>query len=188
VKGRKPKSIMIAAQSQGLAAMHSSPAASSAPLNKLLARVDQIVHWPGQAGYVPPKPPPPLTPQQQAQFEAGKVVFTAVCAQCHQPTGLGKEGTAPPLVGSEWVLGPERRVARIVVYGLRGPVSVGGKSYSYDMPALGSLSDDQIAAVLTYVRRSWDHEASPVDVQTVREVRAEGRGMPWTERELLRTR
>jgi mono/diheme cytochrome c family protein len=55
------------------------------------------------------------------------------------------------------------------------------------MPGLGVLTDDEIAAVLTYVRREWDHDADPVDPKTVTEVRAEvgNRLRPWSERELL---
>jgi mono/diheme cytochrome c family protein len=56
------------------------------------------------------------------------------------------------------------------------------------MPPLGSvLTDEQIAAVLTYLRREWGHTASPVDVRTVTETRAltTGRSRPWTDAELL---
>jgi mono/diheme cytochrome c family protein len=54
------------------------------------------------------------------------------------------------------------------------------------MPAAGFLSDEQIAGVLTYVRREWDHEASPVSVDLVKKIRAEhkGRTDAWTEPEL----
>jgi mono/diheme cytochrome c family protein len=54
------------------------------------------------------------------------------------------------------------------------------------MPAAGFLTDEQIAGVLTYVRREWDHEADPVSVDLVKKVRAEhkGRTDAWTEPEL----
>jgi mono/diheme cytochrome c family protein len=60
-------------------------------------------------------------------------------------------------------------------------------AYSYDMPAAGFLSDEQIAGVLTYVRREWDHEASPIAVELVKQIRAEtkGRTDAWTEPELM---
>jgi mono/diheme cytochrome c family protein len=55
------------------------------------------------------------------------------------------------------------------------------------MPMIAKLSDQEIAAALTYVRREWDHDADPVDPKTVTEVRAEvgNRLRPWSERELL---
>src|SRR5207244_1969728 len=101
--------------------------------------------------------PTPLTPPQQARFEAGRAIYAATCIQCHKPTGLGQEGLAPPLLDSEWPLGPEGRPIRIVLHGLQGPVTVGGRAFNLEMPGLGKLKDDEIAAVLTYVRREWDH-------------------------------
>jgi mono/diheme cytochrome c family protein len=54
-----------------------------------------------------------------------------------------------------------------------------------DMPSLPTLNDDDVAAVLTFVRRSWDHGAAPVEPELVANVRATARPTPWTERELL---
>ena len=72
------------------------------------------------------------------------------------------------------------------MHGLRGPIKVKGNNYSYDMPAAGFLSDEQIAGVLTYIRREWDHEAAPVTLDLVQKIRAEtkGRTDAWTEAEL----
>ena len=55
------------------------------------------------------------------------------------------------------------------------------------MPGLGTLTDDEIANVLTYVRREWDHAAAPIDPETVGRIRSElrGRSEAWTEQELL---
>ena len=54
------------------------------------------------------------------------------------------------------------------------------------MPPLQMLTDDQVASVLTFVRRSWGHKASAVSPVLVREVRgaSTGRTRPWTEAEL----
>jgi mono/diheme cytochrome c family protein len=112
-----------------------------------------------------------------------------ICAQCHKPTGLGQEGLAPPLLDSEWVLGPHERIVRIVLNGVQGPVNVNGRTYHLEMPSLSALGDDDIASVLTYVRRAWDHDASPVDPASVKKIRqANTRKMPWTERELLKVK
>jgi mono/diheme cytochrome c family protein len=56
------------------------------------------------------------------------------------------------------------------------------------MPSIGSvLTDEQIAGVLTYVRREWGQTGSPVDAATVKAVRGvtAGRTRPWTNDELL---
>jgi glucose/arabinose dehydrogenase/mono/diheme cytochrome c family protein len=129
---------------------------------------------------------PPLSPADQKRFESGKAVYELTCMACHQPHGLGQEGLAPPLAGSEWVAGSEQRMVRIVLQGLRGPIKVKGRKYELDMPALGALPDEQIADALTYVRREWGHGFAPVTVETVKQVRAATaqREDAWTEPEL----
>jgi mono/diheme cytochrome c family protein len=84
----------------------------------------------------------------------GQAIFEKTCAACHQRDGLGKEGVAPPLVGSEWVLEPGgQRLARIVLNGLSGPVSVQGRVWNLAMPPWReNLDDDAIAVTLNYVR------------------------------------
>jgi mono/diheme cytochrome c family protein len=107
----------------------------------------------------------------------GKAVFEATCALCHNADGAGKPGQAPPLAGSDWVnaKGPNR-VIHIVLLGLNGPIEVSGKSYVFSSgmtPFGGALPDDDIAAVLSYVRQAWGNQAPPVTVEQVKAVRAE---------------
>jgi mono/diheme cytochrome c family protein/glucose/arabinose dehydrogenase len=182
---RMPRRILLASQPTQLLDVQQS---ARGKLKEDLKDLQKLVHWPGQPGYTPPPPPPPLTPDQQARYEHGKQVYARTCIACHKADGFGQEGTAPPLVDSEWVLGPPGRIARIVLNGLTGPVTVEGKTYALDMPSLGSLSDDDIASVLTYVRREWEHGASPVDPSEVARIRATTRPIAWTERELLQVR
>jgi mono/diheme cytochrome c family protein len=139
----------------------------------VLARIE----WPGKVSATPAAAP--LTPAEQQRFEDGRKIYQTLCAACHQPDGRGQERVAPSLVGSELALGPAGIPSRIVLNGKEGPVGL--------MPSLGTvLSDDQIAAVLTYIRREWGHTASAVDPSTVRDVRAQfaGRTRPWTVAEL----
>jgi len=130
----------------------------------------------------------PLTPEEQKRFEGGKAMYEATCLACHQAHGLGQAGLAPPLVGSEWVSGSEQRLIRIVVHGLRGPIKVKGETFELDMPGLGVLDDDQIAAALTYIRREWGHPYAPISPATVKKVReeTEKREDAWTMAELLK--
>jgi mono/diheme cytochrome c family protein len=122
----------------------------------------------------------------------GRVVYGNVCSGCHQGSGMGAAGQFPPLVGSEWVLdeGPNR-IIRIVLHGLQGPITVAGKPYNGAMVGFGPvLSDDDIAAVLTYIKNSkeWGQETgemvTPEQVKAVREATA-GRSNPWTGPEIL---
>ena len=123
----------------------------------------------------------------------GKKNYETVCVTCHQATGLGVEGIYPPLDGSEWVQGSPDRVIRIVLYGLKGPVTVKGKQYSAAaMPAFGKVvgsgynwSDDRIAAVLTFVRQQWGNKADPITAEQVAAVHTqEANRKEWSEEEL----
>jgi mono/diheme cytochrome c family protein len=105
---------------------------------------------------------------------------------------MGKPGTAPPMVGSEWVLGPPNRLVRIPQNGLTGPFHLKGEVYNQppgQMAPMGAiLSDAELAAVLTYIRNSWGNKAPEVTPEEVHAVRAQpdvsNRSQPWTEQEL----
>ena len=75
---------------------------------------------------------------------------------------------------------------RIVLHGLTGPIEVAGKKQVLTMEPLATLTDTQIAAILTYTRRAWGHRADPVAPDIVRKVRAatKARKTPWTRAEL----
>jgi mono/diheme cytochrome c family protein/glucose/arabinose dehydrogenase len=149
-------------------------------------KVAALFMWPGKP--VPPRPKPaPLTPRQQELFEIGRQQYALVCAQCHQPDGMGAPGKAPRLRNSPWALGPDKRLIRIVLHGLRGPIKVDDTIWNLDMPSWAAMTDEQIAGVLTYIRREWGHEAPPVseaDVQSIRDWN-QARKDGWTEAELL---
>jgi mono/diheme cytochrome c family protein/glucose/arabinose dehydrogenase len=140
----------------------------------VLARVD----WPGKPGAAAPVPP--LTSDEQQRFNAGHEIYRNICQPCHQPDGAGQDRVAPSLIGSALALAPAEITARILLNGKEGPVGL--------MPAVGSvLTDEQIAAVLTYVRREWGQSGTPVASATVKAVRTltAGRTRPWTHDELM---
>ena len=134
------------------------------------------------------RPARPLTDEETRRFEAGKQMYEAVCLACHQVHGLGQPGLAPPLVETEWIKGSDDRLIRIVLNGVRGPIKVKNDTFELDMPSLGVLDDDQIAAVLTYVRREWGHTFDPVSPAKVKKVREEtaSREEAWTMPDLLK--
>ena len=121
--------------------------------------------------------------------QLGKKVFTQICIACHQANGQGIPGVFPPLAGSEWANGSEERIIRIVLHGLNGKINVAGKDFENAMASLGgTLKDDQIANVLTYVRSEWGNSSPAVSAETVAKIRTEnaGRTSPWTAPELLK--
>ena len=120
----------------------------------------------------------------------GEKVFKTICSPCHMPTGSGDPTRfIPPLAGSDWVntQGPNR-IIRIVLNGLNGPITVKGQSFSGTamLPWRDTLSDQDIAAVLTFVRSSWGNKAPPVAPEQVKKIRdaTAGKGGNWTPEEL----
>lgn len=93
----------------------------------------------------------------------GMAVYNANCVACHQSTGAGLAGAFPPLDGSEWVLTEARIPAQILIYGIQGEMVVMGNTYNGVMPAMAHLSDEELAAVLNYIRNAWSNSASEVD-------------------------
>src|SRR5918994_5608045 len=109
--------------------------------------------------------------------ERGRDAYLTHCAPCHQTDGSGMQRLATPLRHSRWVLGQEAPLIRIVLHGLKGELL---------MPAMGTLDDQQLAAILTYIRQAWGHEAGPISPDAVERVRAvsQGRQAPWRADEL----
>jgi len=149
--------------------------------------------WFNQQVYAPYRSLNQLTQFQPASgpermLARGKVVYEQVCALCHGSDGNGKPGQAPPFAGSEWVTTDTvGRLIRIPLQGLSGPIIVKGQEWSLPMPAMGAaLSDDDLAAVLTYMRNSWGNKASEITPEQVKEVRdaTVSRLQPWTSAEL----
>ena len=103
----------------------------------------------------------------------GKQVYDTICGICHGPDGQGSLGKAPPLAGSEWVnTKGVTRLIHIPQAGLNGTLEVEGKEWNLSMPPMGAtLSDADLAAVLTYIRSAWSNkggEVTPADVKAVR--------------------
>lgn len=98
-------------------------------------------------------------------------------------------GEAPPLEGSAWVTGPEKRIVKIVLHGLRGPIEVRATAYNQEMPGFGPiLTDTDIASLLSYVRRRFGGASTPVSEEAVSLIRTASRGRTqyWTVDELLK--
>jgi mono/diheme cytochrome c family protein/glucose/arabinose dehydrogenase len=120
-----------------------------------------------------------LTADEQQRFSAGAEIYKSLCTGCHQPDGRGMEKMAPALVESRYATGDPGGAVRVLLAGKEGPIGL--------MPPLGSaLNDEQIASVLTYVRREWGNTGAPVAPADVTEIRGltKTRTKPWTDAEL----
>jgi mono/diheme cytochrome c family protein len=119
----------------------------------------------------------------------GKKLFSANCVTCHQANGQGQPGQFPPLAGSEFVLGDaSNRLIAIVLKGLQGPVQVKGQAFNNAMqPWEGQYTDQQLAAILSYVRSDWGNNAPEIPPEAVKAMRDElkNRKDQWTLAELM---
>jgi mono/diheme cytochrome c family protein/glucose/arabinose dehydrogenase len=156
----------------------SAAAAAGGDLGLRAGNVLARIEWPGKPGVAAPVAA--LTAEEQQRFDAGRDIYRNICQACHQPDGRGQERVAPSLIGSPLALAAAEVPARILLSGKEGSVGL--------MPPVGSvLSDEQIAAVLTYIRREWDQTGTPVDPAQVKTVRSQtaSRTRPWTHDELM---
>ena len=122
-----------------------------------------------------------MTAEEQRLYGTGQTLFNSLCMACHGDDGRGREKLGPSLVGSQFALAPPVVPIRILLQGKEGTVGL--------MPPLGAtLTDEQIAGALTFVRRQWGNAAGGG-----RSEHGEGspRGnrraapVPWTNDELL---
>ncbi|MEK6237880.1 MAG: c-type cytochrome, partial [Planctomycetales bacterium] len=150
---------------------------------------------PAEVVFVKFDPPKHLSLADQKVYKLGAEVYQrhSHCATCHLTHGKGNGNVYPPLVGSPWVNGSEDRLVKMALHGMWGKLTVNGKVYE---PARGVppmtafrslLKDEELAAVLTFVRNTWDNQASPIRPETVKKVRAEtiDRSTFWKPEELL---
>jgi mono/diheme cytochrome c family protein len=128
------------------------------------------------------------------EFPKGMAMFNATCQTCHGADGNGVNALGPPLNGSEWVTGRKDKLISIVLFGLTGPIHVKGHLYKApeitgDMPGIGynkDLSNEDIAQLLSFIRKSWQNNAEKISAEEVTKVRENlrGRQKAFTEEEL----
>ncbi len=104
-----------------------------------------------------------LSKQEQQLIEQGRLIYVQYAARCHQPNGVGMPPAIPELANSKFVTGDPTQVIQMVLNGEGA------------MPAMGKLlSDQQVAAVVSYIRDAWGNNAGPITADQVKSVRSSG--------------
>ncbi len=114
----------------------------------------------------------PSAKNKSERIAFGKKVYETNCAACHQINGEGIARAFPPLAKSDFLNADKARAIRVVVKGLNGKVKVNGEEYDGVMPAW-TLSDEDIANVLTYAYNTWSNSGKEVSPEEVKAVKAE---------------
>lgn len=119
----------------------------------------------------------PAPPAAGVYVPSGSRIFEAKCASCHQADGSGIPGICPPLSTSPRLAGSAEDTVRVMLLGMRGPITRGGVSYNGVMPAWRfDLGDAQIASTVNELRTRWRPNSPEVSEEMVRRVRAETAG------------
>lgn len=160
-------------------------------IQRSLSALNDIFIWPGKKSTQSATPDILDKKIDQSILALGRQQYLTVCASCHGTDGKGMKRFAPPLARSEWVLGEEQRLILLVLQGMQGPVEVNNKVYDVpdilpEMPSFSTLDNNDLAAIMTYIRNAWGNQASPVQASNVGHIRyrSQGKITPWTAEEL----
>ncbi|MDG1872781.1 MAG: GDSL-type esterase/lipase family protein [Mariniblastus sp.] len=150
---------------------------------------------PPESEFVKFKAPKHLSAADKKVYNQGAKIYQreSHCATCHLSHGKGSPNVYPPLVNSPWVLGSEERLIKMTLHGVWGKMVVNGKTYdpSRGVPPMTAfrsiLKDNELAAVLTFVRNTWGNKASPVSPASVKKIRKQtsDRSAFWKPEDLL---
>ena len=98
-------------------------------------------------------------------LKQGQEIFDNICADCHRSNGEGLPNKFPAHKGNPFVQGDPLPVLHTVLNGRKGKLG--------QMPAWGGkFNDQEIAAVVSYIRNAWGNKASiikPEDVAAARQ-------------------
>jgi mono/diheme cytochrome c family protein len=101
----------------------------------------------------------------------GEKVYAESCLPCHQADGSGVPGFYPPITDTDWVSGDKKRLIGLTLKGISGPIDVNGEPYSGEMAGHEYLTDQEIADLLTFLRRSFGNSGEPVTPAEVSDLR-----------------
>ncbi len=113
--------------------------------------------------------PPQAANDSKPAAESGESIYKRTCITCHQANGAGLPNSFPPLAKSDYLADKVKTIGQ-VIKGSSGDIVVNGNKFNNAMPAQ-TLSDEEIAAVLTYVYSSFGNSGAPVTVGEVKDAR-----------------
>ncbi|MGB0405422.1 MAG: c-type cytochrome, partial [Fusobacterium sp.] len=114
-----------------------------------------IQEMPGEA------PATPKAESVEERMSLGKQIYSQTCFACHQAEGQGIAGAFPPLAESDYLNADIDRAIDIVLHGKSGEIEVNGVTYNSVMTAQ-TLSDEEVANVLTYIYNNWGNNKTEV--------------------------
>ncbi len=100
----------------------------------------------------------------EKQIQEGKKLFEGTCADCHRLNGQGLPNKFPALDGNPFVVGEATKVIDTVLNGRKGKLG--------QMPTWkDTFNDQQLAAIISYVRQAWSNKGTAVAAEMVKKRR-----------------
>lgn len=110
-----------------------------------------------------------LSNKERQYFTNGQQLYQTLCVSCHMVSGEGLGKLIPPLKNSDYLLANVPGAARIIKYGMKGPMMVNNVEYNQPMPANSRLTNLEIVELLTYISNNWGNEHGAVTLAEVAE-------------------
>jgi len=128
---------------------------------------------PARAGEKSGPPTAAVAEEKNRLFPLGQKIYDAQCAICHSARGQGKLPDFPPLANNQSIqMTSSVNPIRMVLNGGYAPGTMKNPK-PYGMPPFAqSLSDEEVAAVVTYIRTAWGNHGAPVSGQDVNQLRS----------------
>ena len=112
-----------------------------------------------------------LDKDKKADMTFGENKYNVYCAGCHQKNGLGASDRFPTLA-SDWVSGDKTKLIQAILKGLEGDIQINNEVFNGTMPRHDFLKDDDIASILTYIRKSFGNNVNEVTADDVKKERS----------------
>ncbi len=119
------------------------------------------------------KTPDPINDNLMQNLSQGEQLYQQFCGTCHQRDGQGSPGRYPPLVKTPWVTGPVEKLITLTLAGMSGLIEVSGEKYNAPMPSHHFLPDQDLAEILTFVRKKFGNDGASVKTEEIARVRRE---------------
>lgn len=100
-------------------------------------------------------------------FTNGKSLYTSKCENCHNSNGEGLGNLYPPLTDTVFLIQHRTVLPCIIKHGMSKTIKIDGRSFDTEMPANATLTDQEIAYILTYIGNSFGNELGLITTEEV---------------------
>lgn len=97
----------------------------------------------------------------------GEILYKLHCSNCHQKDGSGLGKLIPPLTPNIYLQKNNKQLACILKYGITGKIEINNIIYDEIMPSNPSLTNLEIAEILTYIGNNWGNKLSIINTDDV---------------------